>query len=405
MVFTKKANNIQNTSDRLVDFSHIDVNDIYMDSSCQSIRPQPVINSLTEYYEKYNACGGRVKYKWGQKVDNKIEETRELVLDFLELSAKDYVCSFTLNTTYGINLILNQLPEGIYEQVITSEIEHNSVFLPTIELSKRLGIKRTVLPRAEDGSLIYNKDDNLVKAVVVVNAASNIDGRLLANIKQLIKDTHAVGGIVIIDAAQTIAHYHETLIGSDADAICFSAHKMYAASLGGVVIRKDLLRGLDKKIIGGGMVSAVHEQTYDLLPDEMSSWLEPGLQAYGEIISLNNAIRWLQTVKPQGLKPTDYIAKLSNQLFVGLSDIPNLQMINKSPSPVISVYSPNIDSHRLAIFLSGAGIMARSGYFCCHYYLIEKLQIPPLVRLSIGLHTTENDIIKTIEAIKKFTRG
>lgn len=404
MVFTKKAKNVQNTAERLADFNYINANDIYMDSACQSVRPQPVINSLTEYYEKYNACGGRVKYKWGQKVDGKIEETRELVLDFLGLSAKDYICSFTLNTTYGVNLILNQLPDGIYEQVITSEIEHNSVFLPTIELSKRLGIKRTVLPRAEDGSLIYNKD-NLVKAVVVVNAASNIDGRLLVNIKQLIKDTHTAGGIVIIDAAQTMAHYHETLIDCGADAICFSAHKMYAASLGGIVVRKDLLQSLNKKIVGGGMVAAVREQTYDLLPDDMSSWLEPGLQAYGEIISLNNAIKWLQTVKPQGLKPADYIAKLSDQLFAGLSEIPGLVILNKESSSVISFYSQNIDAHRLAIFLSGAGIMVRSGYFCCHYYLIEKLQMPPLVRLSIGLHTTPDDIIKTIESIKKFTRG
>lgn len=404
MVFTKKAKSVQNTAERLADFNYINANDIYMDSACQSVRPQPVIDSLTEYYKKYNACGGRVKYKWGQKVDGKIEETRELVLDFLGLSAKDYVCSFTLNTTYGVNLILNQLPDGIYEQVITSEIEHNSVFLPTIELSKRLGIKRTVLPRAEDGSLIYNKD-NLIKAVVVVNAASNIDGRLLINIKQLIKDTHTAGGIVIIDAAQTMAHYHETLIGCGADAICFSAHKMYAASLGGIVIRKDLLQSLNKKIVGGGMVAAVREQTYDLLPDDMSSWLEPGLQAYGEIISLNNAIKWLQTVKPQGLKPADYIAKLSDQLFAGLSEIPGLVILNKKSSSVISFYSQNIDAHRLAIFLSGAGIMVRSGYFCCHYYLIEKLQMPPLVRLSIGLHTTPDDIIKTIESIKKFTRG
>ena len=70
-------------------------------------------------------------------VDEQIEATRESVIDYLGLSHKDYVCSFTMNTTYGINLVLNQLPTGIYEQVITSEIEHNSVFLPTIELAKR----------------------------------------------------------------------------------------------------------------------------------------------------------------------------------------------------------------------------------------------------------------------------
>lgn len=395
---------LKNSTDRLPEFSYINSDDIYMDSACQSVRPQPVIDALSDYYQTYNACGGRVKYKWGQKVDSQIEATRELVIDYLGLSQKKYVCSFTLNTTYGINLILSQLPNGIYEQVITSEIEHNSVFLPTIELAKRLGIKRRILKRDIDGSLLYNKDD-LTNAVVVVNAASNIDGRLLTNIKQLVADTHKAGGIVIIDAAQAMAHYRELLSGCEADAFCFSGHKMYAASLGVIVIQKNLLRSLDKHFVGGGMVASVKEQDYTLLPDDMSSWLEPGLQAYGEIISLKQSIEWLMNVKPMGIKPAEYIAKISEQLFYGLSKIPGVTMFNSKPSSVISVYCKNIDAHRLAVFLSASGVMVRSGYFCCHYYLLEQLKMPPLLRFSIGLHTTENDIMKTIEIMTKITRG
>jgi len=401
LVFNKKAKINQNSTSRLADFSYISDSDIYMDSACQSVRPQPVIDAISNYYQTYNACGGRVKYDWGQKVDAKIEATREEVIDYLGLSQKDYVCSFTLNTTYGINLILSQLTSGIYKQIITSEIEHNSVFLPTIELAKRLEITRKVLARADDGSLIYIKQD-ISEAIVVVNATSNIDGRLLLNVKQLIKEVHDNGGIIIIDAAQAMAHHHELLIGCGADAICFSAHKMYAASMGVIVIKKSLLKSLDIKFTGGGMVSSVSENTYKLLPDDMSSWLEPGLQSYAEIISLNQSIDWLKTVKPQGLKPAEYIEKLSRQLFDGLSTMPNLKIFNKSPAPVISVYSSKIDAHRLAIFLSSNGIMVRSGYFCCHYYLLEKLKLPPLLRFSIGLHTTESDIVKTLETIKKF---
>lgn len=403
-MFNKKTSSISDTAERLPEFNYIGKNEIYLDTSCQSMRPQPVIDALTSYYTTYNACGGRVKYKWGQKVDKQVEETRELVLDYLGLSTKKYVCSFTLNTTYGLNLILTQLPAGIFDQVITSEVEHNSVFLTTIELAKRLDIKRSVLKRDDDGNLIYSAD-NIKKAVVVVNAVSNIDGRTLGNIKQLIKDTHKAGGIVIIDAAQAMAHYHEMLIGCDADAICFSAHKIYAASLGVIVIKNELLKSLNKFLVGGGMVAGVQENDYQLLPDDIASWLEPGLQAYGEIISLNAAINWLKTVKPYGLKPADYIAKISKQLYDGLSEIPGIKILNNSPSSVIGLYHEKIDAHRLAVFLSAAGIMTRSGYFCCHYYLLEHLSMPPLLRFSVGLHTTEDDIVKTIETMKKITKG
>ena len=401
-MFRKKVKSIQNATARLSEFDYIADNNIYMDSACQSMRPEPVIAAINDYYKTYNACGERVKYRWGQQVDEKVEATRKLVIDYLGLPQKDYACSFTLNTTFGLNLILTQITGNNYNQVITSEIEHNSVFLSTIELSKRLDIPRTVLPRDERGNLIYYKD-NLAKAIVVLNAASNIDGRLLLNIRKLIKDTHAAGGIVIIDAAQAFAHHSEILTNCGADAICFSGHKTYASSLGIVVIKKSLLRSLHIAFIGGGMVSGVREKDYSLLPEEdMASWLEPGLQAWGEIISLNSAVKWLQTVRVNGQKPAEYITDLSKQLFDGLSSINGITIINKAPASVISFYSPKIDAHRLAVFLSASGIMARSGYFCCHYYLLEKCKFPPLLRLSIGLHTTKADIIKTLEAIKKF---
>jgi len=398
-MFRRKAEPVSD-SNRLPEFNYLGSNNVYLDSSCQSLRPLPVIEAMDEYYKNYGACSGRVKYQWGQKVDSIVEETRELVIDYLGLSNKDYVCSFTLNTTYGINLILSQLPTGKHKRIVTSEIEHNSVFLPTMTHAKRLGIERKVLPRTDDGSLIYDKSD-LNQSIVVVNTTSNIDGRLLSNLKQLVRDTHAANGIVILDAAQTVAHHRDLLDNCGADAICFSAHKTYAASLGVIVIKKALLETLEISFIGGGMVSDVKEQSYQMFSDDMAAWLEPGLQSYAEIISLNTAIKWLKSLKPGGLKSAEYLDKLSKQLFDGLSDVPGIEIINREPSTILGFYSKKIDSHRLATFLSASGIMTRSGYFCCHYYLMETKKLPPLLRISIGLHNTEGDIEKTVEAIKK----
>lgn len=402
-MFRQKDKLILN-SDRLPEFEHLKSSEIYMDSSCQSLRPISVIEAMNEYYKSYNACGGRVKYQWGQKVDSLIEQTRNLVIDFIGLSKKEYVCSFTQNTTYGLNLILSQLPIGRYKKIVTSDIEHNSVFLSTIAQSKRLGISRVVLCRADDGSLIYEKSD-LSDAIVVLNTTSNVDGRLLKNVKQIVKDAHKSGGIVILDAAQTIAHYRELLNKCDADAICFSAHKTYAASLGVIIIKNNLLKTLDITFVGGGMVSSVQEKSYQLWSENMSVWLEPGLLPYAEIISLNAAIHWLKTVKLNGIDKNQYLNRLSKKMFDGLSNIKDLVILNKEPSTVISFYTPNIDSHRLATFLSAQGIMARSGYFCCHYYLLEKKKLPPMLRLSIGLHNTESDIEKVIQTIKQITEA
>ncbi|MDD4308364.1 MAG: aminotransferase class V-fold PLP-dependent enzyme, partial [Thermoplasmata archaeon] len=120
----KTSTDSQNVSD----FSYLKEDNIYFDSACQTLRPKPVIDAMTDYFYRYNACGGRVKYDWGKKVDQKILDTRNQVLSLLGKSSSEYVVAFTLNTTYGINLVLEQLPPK-FTKVVTSEIEHNSVFL------------------------------------------------------------------------------------------------------------------------------------------------------------------------------------------------------------------------------------------------------------------------------------
>ncbi len=127
------------------DFGYLGEDTVYLDAACQSLRPRPVVEALERYYFEHNSCGERVKYPWGETTDELVEGTRRKVLKLLKLKSKEYFVSFTLNTTYGINLILNELDPKCVKKVVTSEIEHNSPFLATMALSERLGVPRVVL--------------------------------------------------------------------------------------------------------------------------------------------------------------------------------------------------------------------------------------------------------------------
>lgn len=397
----KTSTDSQNVSD----FSYLEENNIYFDSACQTLRPKPVIDAMTDYFYQYNACGGRVKYDWGKKVDQKILDTRNQVLSLLGKSSSEYVVAFTLNTTYGINLVLGQLPPK-FTKVVTSEIEHNSVFLPTIEIAKRLNIPRIVLPRSSNGSLDYSNED-LSGGIVVLNSMSNIDGRELVNIKEVISDTHKTGGVVLIDAAQGMSHNLEILRSSDFDALFFSGHKFYGPSLGVIVIKRSLLSSLNIHLVGGGVVEDVEKDSYSLVssPEDIHSRLEIGLQDYAGIIGLNRAIEWMKKYKPEGQNILEHETKLSQMLFDQLSVIPGIRIINSESSPIISFYSEKIDAHRLAIYLASQNIMVRSGYFCCHYYLKNLKKYPPILRVSIGLHNTEAQVETFIKSLTIILRN
>ncbi len=386
------------------DFAYLAADNYYFDSACQTLRPQSVIDAELKYYLEYNACGGRVKYPWGERVDSEISEARSLVLAGLSLSPKKYTVAFTVNATTGINLVLQQLNARDFEQIVTSEIEHNSVFLPSITYAQKHGLKRVVLQRDEDGDLIYKKED-LHKAIVILNTTSNIDGRQLTNVRALAKDVRAQGGILLLDACQTVGHDSHLLKELDFDALFASGHKMYAPSVGFVVVKKELLQKLDYFLLGGGTVGDVEKDSFQLVedPDALYSRIEIGLQDYAAIIGLKEALIWRAVNFPAkyGRSSGDYEQELAIKLWQELKAIPEITLLYDKPSPVISFYTNKVDSHTLGLYLAQQNIMCRTGYFCCHYYLKHLKAYPPLIRVSLGLHNTPEQIDFFVQKLKQ----
>ena len=382
------------------DFDYLGEGEVYLDGACQSLRPRQVIDAINNYYTEHNSCGERVKYKWGVETDEKVEATREKVLKFLKLSPRKYTVSFTLNTTYGINLILSQIDPKHFKKVMTSEIEHNSPFLSTMAFSERTKLPREVMKRNDDGSINIS-DYDFNKAVVVVNCASNFDGRKLQNIKELTKTVHKSGGIIIIDAAQAMAHSSDILKGVEVDAICFSAHKLYAPSLGVIVWRDDLADKMIVGFVGGGMVDDVDKNKYVLSAEGKEhryTRFEVGLQAWGEIVGLGAALDWLNKLPKSAWKNLE---QNYHELYEFLNESDKVHMVNNEPNPTMAFYIDGLDSHLLGNALSRENIMARTGYFCAHYYLDHVCHYPPLMRFSLGLHNRPEDIEKVKKVLEK----
>lgn len=385
-------------------FEYLPADRVYLDSACQTLRPQPVIDALNDYYLTYNACGERVKYEWGRKVDDQVEQARAAVLHTLGVSARRHTTSFTLNTTYGLNLLLQQLPTGRYRRVVTTHTEHNSVFLSTMSCARRHGIERRLLERDESGALVY-RDTDLSDALVVVSAMNNVDGTATTGLAEIVGDVRRQGGSIIVDAAQAVPHALSMLRGLTPDALCFSAHKTYGASLGVVVATNELLASLDLSFVGGGQVAGVTASGFELLP-ELHTRLEAGLQPWGEIIALGAALRWLGGYRRDtGQDREERERRLSLALFDGLAELPRLTILSPRGSSLVSVLPERLDGHRLATFLSQSGIMARSGYFCAHHWLKELKEYPPLVRFSLGAHNTEEDVERTLQVMGRLMRG
>jgi cysteine desulfurase/selenocysteine lyase len=131
-------------------------------------------------------------------------------------------------------------------------------------------------------------------------------------------------------------------------------------------------------------------------PNHIYTKFESGLQAWGEIVALGAAFEWLKTAKP-----ASQIDQFATEIYKFLAARPKVHLTSDTPSSIISFYVDGLDSHLLAQALSDAGIMVRSGYFCCHYYLDHIKHYPPLVRVSLGLHNRPSDVEKLLAKLEK----
>ena len=152
------------------------------------------------------------------------------------------------------------------------------------------------------------------------------------------------------------------------------------------------------------MVNDVEETSYQLSatsPDHIHTKFESGLQAWGEIIALGAALDWLKNQKKSAWQTLD---QNSRELYDFLGSSKKVHLVNHEPNPTISLHIDGLDSHLLGEALSREDIMARTGYFCAHYYLDHVCHFPPLIRFSLGLHNTPEDIKKLKTALAKILK-
>ena len=115
-------------------------------------------------------------------------------------------------------------------------------------------------------------------------------------------------------------------------------------------------------------------------------------------MGLGAALDWLDSLSK---KDWQNLHDNANELFEFLHGSGKVHLVNKEVNPTMSFYIEGLDSHLLGEALSRENIMARTGYFCAHYYLDHVLGMPPLMRFSLGLHNRPEDIEKTKSVLAK----
>lgn len=333
-------------------------------------------------------------YKIGAQSEYKISGARKTVADCL--GAKEDEVYFTSCASESNNIAIYGLAtarKNWANKIVTTGYEHPAVRKPLANLAEYGYTVVNINPKA-DGNInpqeIIDAVDSKTALVTLIHV-NNETGAVL-DIKTLcdkIKEKNK-RTVIHIDATQSFMKLPFDVSKIQCDSMAFSGHKIYAPKgVGGLYLKKGT--NIKTVMAGGGQ--------------------EKGLRAGTENIHyILGFAKACQLLQPDMRRNLAKFAQLKAQLLNGLAQFDNV-VINSPENavPYTANFSfMNYRSETLLHFLEADEIYISSGSACSkgaasHTLTamgVDAKRIDSSIRVSFGIHTTNEDIDTFIAALK-----
>jgi cysteine desulfurase/selenocysteine lyase len=373
---------------------------IYFDNAATSQTPTSVIDSISDYYKKYNANIHRGVHSVSEEATEAYESSRKKIQKHFNAKLSEEII-FTSGTTHSINIIANGYTELLSsdDEIIVSGMEHHSNIVPWQMMVEKNHAKLNVIPLKENGELDLDHFKSIISSktkVVFLNHVSNALG-IINPIEEIIEISHKNGAVVLIDGAQSSAHFSIDLQKLDIDYFTASAHKLCGPTgIGFLYGKKELLKKLSPLMGGGEMISDVtfEKTTYADLPHKF----EAGTPNISGAIAFGYALDYLNEI---GLKNIfNYEYELLDYATKSLKKIDGLKIYGdvKNKTSVISFNIENLHPYDIGSILDKFGIAVRTGQHCAQP-IMDHFHISGTVRVSLSFINTKKEVDKLVEAI------
>ncbi|MFD1393884.1 aminotransferase class V-fold PLP-dependent enzyme [Lacticaseibacillus jixianensis] len=377
----------------------------YLDSAATAQKPQAVIDALVHYYVNDNANVHRGLYTLAYNTTEAYEAVRGQVAQFINAKTPSQIV-FTRSTTDGLNLVaasFGPLVVHAGDEILVSGAEHHSNFIPWQQLAKRTGAKFVVAPVTKAGNTdpaavaqLITKRTKIVALAQVTNVAGGV-----VPLAPLADQVHAVGGYLVVDGAQAVAHMKVDVQALGADFYAFSGHKLYGPTGIGVLYgRQALLAEMPPVQFGGEMIDEVLDAQSTWAPVPLK--FEAGTPNIAGVFGLRAALAFMAGLDMKAVAAQDHALVL--RLRAGLLAIPGVTVYGDAHSAgIVSFNLQGVHPHDVATVLDEAHIAVRAGHHCAQP-LMARLGVPATVRASFGVYNTAADVDKLVAGVAEARR-
>ena len=376
---------------------------VYLDSANSSQKPLVVVDRIYDFYTKEFSNVGRSVHYLAVAATNLYENTRTSVQKYINAKYKNEIV-FTKGATEAINLVANtfgqkHLKDG--DEVLLTELEHHSNYVPWHYLRKLNGIKIEFAEVNDDGEVTLESIEKKITPktkIIAITHLSNVTGAILP-IKEITGLAHSKGIPVLVDGCQSAPHLKLDMQDLDCDFYAISCHKMYGPTgLGILYAKKNWLEELPPYQGGGGMIDWVKKN--DIGYGELPNKFEAGTMATAQVIAFDESIKFLNKIGMNNIIKHEHELMEYGQELLRKNNSVKLIGNPKKKGAVLSFTIDGIHPHDIATILDEDGVAIRAGHHCCQI-LHDKLGLAATARASLGVYNTKNDLDQLNSSINK----
>jgi len=368
---------------------------IYLDNGASTQRPLAVLDAMRSVEETGYSNVHRGGHRLAAESTELYEESRSAAAHLLNANSRNEII-FTSGTTAGINLVAqsyggSQLQAG--DEILLTEMEHHSNIVPWQQIAERTGAVIRWAPIGDDFLLDLDAFDHLLTSrtkIVAITAISNVLGTINP-LPEIISKSHAMGAVVLVDAAQAAPHEPIDVQQLDCDFLAFSGHKMLGPTGIGVLYGKESLLNSMPPFLGGG--SMIHRVTHEgFTPADLPHKFEAGTPPIVQAIGLGAAVKYLNQIGLENI--WQHERQLVRRAHELLEPIPGLRILGPDPdhkSGIVTFVLEGVHPDDLSRLLDVQGIAVRAGHHCA-MPLHARLGVSASCRASFYLYNSLDEV-------------
>ena len=327
-----------------------------------------------------------------------LKRTRESCAKLI--GAETSEIALTSNTTVGINIAAAGMAWNAGDEVLVSDLEHPSGYLPWLVWRKRNPIKVKLFKTGQnDDDLLQNLENAFTPKtkVVCVSHISWLNGRRFP-LEAIGQICVSAGALLIVDGAQSVGHIPVKVKDTGVDVYTISGQKwlMGPDGTGAVYIRN----GADKRIqlssASFRSAKAKRLKTLSFTPEPSAMRHEVGTLNTPCFLGFRAAVEHFKRTGPISIEKR--ILVLANRLLSQIRPINNVEVITpegEAQSGLVSFRVKNVESQNVV-----------ERIYRKHQIILRAVVTePPAVRVSIHYLNTEEEMDSITNAIATIAAG